>query len=101
VTDRAGVVLVDGPAAGRIVDVDPLRRMVTVSLGSRRVEHRFGDVTVEVELHDGLATYLRDERGEWRHVETPLAIGDGVDIAAGRKPCVPAGARERGEEETS
>jgi hypothetical protein len=91
------VVFVDGPAAGMAVYMHPLLRLVTVSLGSRRVERLFGDRAVEVDLHDGLATYLRDEEtGEWRHVVTPLAIGDAADIVAGREP--PVLPTARGEE---
>jgi hypothetical protein len=93
----SSVTFVDGPAAGRTVEVDPLRRMVTVSLGTHKVERAYGDRVVEVDLHEGLATYLRDERGEWRNVETPLAIGDGVDVVAGYTSVL-AEASERGEE---
>lgn len=93
------VTFLDGPAAGRTVEVGPLRRMVTVSLGTRHTTRRYGDVTVDVEQHLGLATYLRDdETGEWRHVTTPLAIGDGIDVATGRRSVLANPASERGEE---
>lgn len=81
------VVLTDGPAAGWLVEVGPLQRVVTVSLGTERLEgRRYGDVTVTVDRHVGLATYRLDlATNAWLHVKPTHAIGDVVGDVRGEE----------------